>query len=130
MKQITICMMLLMLSINTFCQQTTLAQPVAKNSYLLKSKHQATTALILAGSALFLIVSGAVAYKYGNSGLILMGAGLLSGIASIPFVISSVVNRNKAKRASLSLGLESNSVLLSTHIAIFLKPEIVLKLNL
>lgn len=102
MKQIIICTMLLIFSTISFCQQSTPTQ-----DYLQKSKRQKTTALILAGGGLILEISGAIAYKYGNSSIFLFGAGLISQVVSIPFFIASGVNKRKARKASLSFKFDS-----------------------
>lgn len=106
MKQITLCITLLIFSTVSLCQQTTLSQTITKQDYLQKSKHQKKTAWILAGGGLLLEISGAIAYQHGNAGLLLFGAGLLSQATSIPFFISAGINKRKSKKASVSFKVE------------------------
>ena len=124
MKQIIICTMLLILSTISFSQQTT-----PTRDYLQKSKSQKITALILAGGGLILEISGAIAYKYGNSSIILFGAGLISQVVSIPFFIASGVNKRKARKASLSFKFE-NTPNTQRSVSFRSTPGISLKLEL
>jgi len=130
MNKITICTILLISSATTFSQQTNPTQAFTKQDYLQKSKHQKTTAWILAGGGVILEISGAIAYQHGPAGLLLFGAGLLSQAVSIPFFISAGINKSKSKKASLSLKLEKSPDIQTTVINFRSNPKISLRLNL
>ena len=130
MKQIAICITLLVFSTIAFSQQTTPIQTKTKQDYLQKSKQQKTTAWILAGGGLVLEIAGAIAYQQGNAGLLLLGAGLLSQAVSIPFFISAGINKRKSKEVSLSFKLEKTPDIQPTVISFRSIPKISLKLNL
>ncbi|MGN6264575.1 MAG: hypothetical protein ACTHM5_02830 [Ginsengibacter sp.] len=74
MKHITICIVLMLISVISLSQQTTPSQTISSQEYLQKSKHQRNTGLILAGGGLVLEIAGAVAYHSGNSSIFLLGA--------------------------------------------------------
>jgi len=130
MKQITICTTLLIFSAICFSQQTNPGQSVTKQHYLEKSKHQKTAGWILAGGGVILEISGAIAYQYGNASILLLGAGLLSQVASIPFFISAAINKHKSKKASLSLKFEKTPGIQPAGVGVRSNPEITLKINL
>lgn len=100
-------MALLMLSTISYSQQTSATSTFTKVDYLQKSKNQKKTGLILAGGGVVLEIAGIIAYQYGNSSIFLFGTGLLSQIASIPFLISARVNKKRAKQASVFFRLEN-----------------------
>ncbi len=129
MRQIIICLMLLVLSGISLGQPTTPAAVSSKQYYLQKSDQQRKTASILVGGGLVLEVAGIIAYKYGNASLFLLGAGLLSQIVSIPFFVSSAINKGKSKKASLSFNFGKTR---DIHMAINsgAQPKISLKINL
>lgn len=130
MKHITICIVLMLISVISLSQQTTPSQTISSQDYLQKSKHQRNTGLILAGGGLILEIAGAVAYHSGNSSIFLLGAGVLSQIVSIPFFISSLVNAKKSKKAYLSFSLEKTPGGYSSAINFRHRPGISLKINL
>ncbi len=130
MKKIIVASLLLIAATSTFCQQSNPSPALTKQDYLKKSKHQKTTAWILAGGGPVLFISGIIAYQKGNAGLLLMGAGLISEAASIPFFISSGINKRKAKKVALSFKIEKNQTVLPAEIVYRSYPAIMLKLNL
>lgn len=108
-------------SILALCYMTSvIAQEKTANReyYLTKSKNQKTAGYILAGIGAALIISGAVVgnddgnndpneLDFGtdfDAGVWLIGGGIASGIASIPFFISS--GKNAKKAASIGIHLE------------------------
>jgi len=105
--------LLLILSINVFSQQTTPTDPTVKTDYLKKSKNQKTAAWILLGSGFALTTTGmiigissaaeeifgAFTNEKSNSfevGAVLFYTGLASMLGSIPLFIASSKNKNKA----------------------------------
>lgn len=126
MKNIIICIALLVLSTISYSQQTS----HTKVDYLQKSKNQKTTGLILAGGGVVLEIAGIIAYQYGNASIFLFGTGLLSQVASIPFLISARVNKKRAKQASVSLRLENIPNTQLARMPFRSTPEIALRINL
>ena len=130
MKHITICIVLMLISVISLSQQTTPSQKISSQDYLQKSKHQRNTGFILAGGGLVLEIASAATYHSGNSSVFLLGAGLLSQIASIPFFVSSLINAKKSKKASLSFNLEKTPANYTSAINFRRRPGISLKINL
>jgi hypothetical protein len=68
-KNIVICIALLMLSTISYSQQTSPTATFTKVDYLQKSKNQKTTGLILAGGGVVLEIAGIIAYQYSNASI-------------------------------------------------------------
>ena len=104
----TLLTILILFSVMTLSAQGTTE---TKEYYLTKSKNQKTAGYILAGGGAALIISGIIVGNGDNNndpneldfgpnfdvGLWLVGGGLVSALASIPFFISSA---NHAKKAA------------------------------
>lgn len=129
MKQIIICAILLLLFGISHSQQADLGSPSIKNNYLEKSKRQQKTALILLCSGTALEIAGAITYKYGSESIFLLGTGLLSQIASLPFLFSSIINKKKAKKTSLSIKIERTPCFTSISENVHSNPVIGLNIN-
>ena len=93
------------------------AAAALKNSYLIKSKSQKTTAWVLLGVGVAAIAVGIITENAANNtdniysgvsdvatGVIITGIGALSCIASIPFFISS--GKNKKRAMSVTSGFD------------------------
>ena len=119
-----------MLSTISYSQQTSSTSTFTKVDYLQKSKNQKKTGLILGGGGLVLEIAGIIAYQYGNASFLLFGTGLLSQIASIPFLISSRVNKKRARQASVSLRLENIPNIHLARMPFRSTPEIAVRINL
>lgn len=101
-------MILSLLLIRSFAQ----APALSKEEYLQKSKTQNTIGWILAGGGTTMIVVGSIVFSKGNylgpdngntdTGGILIIAGLVADVASIPFFISSAHNSRKAATISFN----------------------------
>ena len=107
MKKITFFILLLAFTASAFCQQTDTNTPLTREDYMKKSKNQKTTAWILAGGGAALIVTGAVmsgkeenSFSDASTETVLIGAGVLSAIGSIPFFIASAKNKKRAIAAT------------------------------
>ena len=130
MKKVTICIMLLILSVTTFCQQSQSSKPLTRNEYLTKSKTQKIFGFILlgAGATTLIIISK------GNTDLKSVGplavAGILSTLASIPLFIASGRNKRKAMNVSTSLKIEKLQTIQSNGISFHPLPAISIKINL
>lgn len=130
MKTVILCMMLLIMYVKGFNQQPMLDRSLSQQHYLDKSKAQKTTALILVGSGVVLEVAGIIAYQHGNAVIFLLGAGLLSQVASIPFFISSAINKSRSRKASLAFELDDFPNIHSSVKSFRAIPSISFKLNL
>jgi hypothetical protein len=119
MKKITISVLMLIIAIATFSQQTKSSLGLTKEDYLQKSNNKKKVAWIMLGGGATLVLTGIIIPKgeltndgclfcpeykkeYKNDGIkgSLAFTGTLSMLGSIPFFISS--HHNKKKAASLS----------------------------
>ena len=114
MKKTIIYLLLIGLSMSSFCQKTNDSVPVVKTDYLVKSKNQKTAAWVLLGGGVALMGAG---YLIGDSknatfddagtGVVLAGIGFLSTIGSIPLFIASGKNKRKAMKATTFIKMET-----------------------
>src|SRR5258705_12673666 len=107
MKKIILFIMLLILSVSSFSQQTNSRPVLNKQDYLKKSKNQKTTAWVLLGSGAALILVGDLignskesSFDDAGAGVVIAGAGVLSMLGSIPLFIASGKNKRKAMSMS------------------------------
>ena len=114
MKKTITNLLLLGLSMSSFCQKTNDSVPVVKTDYLVKSKNQKTAAWVLLGGGVALIGTGFLVGDGKNStfddaaaGAFFAGVGVLSAIGSIPLFIASGKNKRKAMKASAFIKLET-----------------------
>jgi len=132
MKKLILFLMLAGFASLCFSQQTTHTSQSTQGDYLQKSKHQKTAAWILLGGGIALAVTG-VAVDASNwessAGDVLIVAGAVSVLASMPLFIAA--GKNKRKAMSLSTQLEIQNVPLRRQI--FLAkcscPAIAIKFN-
>lgn len=140
--KIIIFVLLVMISVNSFCQQTKTSQPLTREDYLKKSKHQNTAAWFLVVGGASLLTTGLVINKgdliqeyfigrsdYKNSGiksfLTVTGISLMSG--GIYLFISSARNKEKGMSASAGFKMEKltniqqRSFIQSTYPAVSIK---------
>jgi hypothetical protein len=117
MKKITTILLLLVMSLTIFSQQTEPAPSLTKQDYLKKAKRQQTAAWILGGSGLVLtgvglvVAAGDAGEEFfgifdsnvndgGDSGAVFAVVGLAVMGASVPLFIAAA--RNKKRAASLT----------------------------
>ena len=126
MKKIFILPVLVMLFANSFGQKTTKAV-YTKEEYLQKSKSQQTTGWILLGSGTMLTVIGAASFgdltNGDDTGGYLFVGGVLAAAASVPFLISSSVNKRRSttfniKKQKIFLPNKSSMAICQTAISV------------
>ena len=105
MKKLLLIFILAMISFAGYSQ--TEKQDFSKDYYLEKSKRQETAGWVLLGAGTAMGIGGIIIMDQGDifsadfeAGAILVLAGAASGLASIPFFISSGSNSRKAARLS------------------------------
>ena len=125
--------MLLLMTANSFCQQTDHSQSLTRQDYLKKSKNQKTTAWILLGGGIALGVAGPVLWSstgISDSGVdVLMVCGAASVVGSIPLFIAAGRNKRKGMNASAYFQIRQNSVPTNTGLTLHSTPTLSLKLN-
>ena len=128
MKKIIASAILLAIMTNSFCQQVDSLKSIAKKDYLRKSKNQKTTAWILLGGGIAMVITGAIIYdnaynkaaeqdpigtvlSFGTNvdatGALITTAGALAAVGSIPFFIASGKNKKKARSMSTGFKMEN-----------------------
>ena len=115
MKKMIICAVLHIMAIHAFSQQTTPSTPLTREDYLQKSKNQKAAGWVLLGGGALIDIIGIATFpkdyvyidlwgegnssstesKANTSGVLLL-VGSSAMLASIPFFISSHVNRKRA----------------------------------
>jgi len=141
MKQASIFVLLLILSVTTFSQQTNPVPSLTKKDYLKKSKSQNTAAWILAGAGTGLVVVAFAttnlndigdAINGDNSGLntgsALFVTGGIIAASSIPLFI--IASRNKRKAMSLSFKNEISTQIRRNGFACTRIPSLNIIINL
>ena len=132
-KQAIIFMALIAIASNSFCQQTTTSQPLTKEDYLTKSKHQKTIAWVMLGGGIALAVGGAIwaGSNWDSSGpdvlFVVAGASL---IGSVPLFIAAGKNKRKAMSASANFKMETVPVIQHTILARKSYPTLSLNISL
>ena len=135
----TLFTILALISVMTVCAQ---GITETKEYYLNKSKNQKTAGYILAGGGAALIISGIIVgnddtnndpneLDFGPDfevGTWLLGGGIVSGLASIPFFISSGNNARKA--ATIAIRQQKIIIPRGNSQATVLQPGISLKIGL
>jgi hypothetical protein len=108
MKKATISLLIICVTHFSFSQQTATDVPKVQTDYLKKSKNQKTTAWILLGGGIGLILSGGIVNAhevydpnsfdrtYSTKGTPLVITGVVAMAVSIPLFISSSKNKKKA----------------------------------
>lgn len=133
MGKLFICMMLLLITTSSFCQQTDFSQSLTREDYLKKSKNQKTTAWILLGGGVALGLAGPVLWAstgISDSGVdVLMVAGAASIAGSIPLFIAAGRNKRKGMNASTYFEIRQNRVPTNTALNLHSTPTLSLKLN-
>ena len=137
MKKIIICVLLVILSVASFSQQTTAVSPIlTKTDYLKKSKNQKTAAWILLGGGITTSIIGLTQINLAGSdeninnglGTALFITGSAAAISSIFFFSAS--KKNKRKAMSLSFKLQQMPQLQQTSIGYYPIPSLKLKISL
>jgi hypothetical protein len=130
MKKVAICTLLLILSFTSFCQDTQPSTPLTREDYLKKSKTQKVLGFVFLGAGAITLIS----VSGGNTDLgtagVLIVAGGLATLTSIPLFIASGKNKRKAKDASLSFKFEKIQTIQPAGISFHASPVISLKINL
>lgn len=113
MKQIIICLLFMLATIASFCQEMKSSHPLTREEYLSKSKNQRTAAkvLLIGGGALIGITAILASNKetsFDEAGTyaVLAGIGIVASLTSIPLFIAANRNRKKAKNATAGLKME------------------------
>jgi hypothetical protein len=138
MKKIILCLTILLFIVKSFSQaQTSLA--FSKDSYLQKSKGQKTTGWIILGTGLGIAATGGIVqlmhedksdggFDFDFTGaFIAIGGGVVS-LLSIPFFISSSINKRKA--ASITISNQNIFLPQQNSCALKTQPTIILKIRL
>ena len=99
---------------NLHAQQLTNKEPQINKDYFKKSKNQKRTGWILLGGGATIFTGGAIAMQHsnskgGNEVPFILG-GMAMAVSSAPFLISSAVNKHKAR-----LELRKQSVLITPN---------------
>lgn len=130
MKKITICLLLVILSVTSFCQQTEPSQPMTRDEYLKKSKTQKVLGFVFlgAGAITLISVSGGNT-DFNTLGTLVVVGGVLT-LTSIPLFIASGRNKRKAKNAAAFFKFEQTKTIQQAQISFHSFPAISLKLNL
>ena len=128
MKKILLFIMLLIMSVAAFSQETKPSPTLTKQEYIQKSKNQKTTAFILLGVGATAIAIAAP----GNVSLdllpVLVIVGGVAAIVSIPLFIASA--RNKRKGMSLSFKNVPAPQIQKRSFVYQTVPSLTLKINL
>jgi hypothetical protein len=110
MKEVMISFMVILMSVNSFCQQSNSVGLQTREDYLKRSKNQKTTAYILLaggvvalGAGLMLATREEASFGTAATGVFLGGIGLASAIVSIPIFNASARNKRKAMNTSAYL---------------------------
>lgn len=119
MKETTILLFVVLLSGTVLPQTNPPATTVSSNDYYRKSDHQKTAAWVFLGGGAALVIAGGIISSNGvvdeiwtghsssyNTGGVIMGIGLASMAASVPFFIASSKNRKRAMNAKIAVHLE------------------------
>jgi hypothetical protein len=132
-KKIAILLLLLAVSVTTFCQQNNARPDLTKKDYLKKSKNQKTAAWILLGGGTAMAAGGFIwassnifSTSSGPEVLLFVGIGCMTG--SIPLFISSSKNRKRAMSASFKFQQSpqrQNNILVKREV-----PSLTLKISL
>ena len=138
MKKIILCLTTLLFIVKSFSQtQSSLA--LSKDSYLQKSKRQKTTGWILLGTGLGIAATGGIiqgmhegksngGFDFDFTGAyIAIGGGVVS-LLSIPFFISSSINKRKA--ASITISNQNIFLPQQNSFSLTTQPTIILKIGL
>ena len=141
MKKITIVLLLFILSIATFSQQTDPPPSLTKQDYLKKSKSQRTAGWILAGTGTGLVLVAFATTDLGdigdaingdnsglNRGTALFVTGGIVALSSIPLFI--IASKNKRKAMSLSFKNEISTQIQRNKYVHTRIPSLNIKINL
>ena len=107
MKEVMISFIIILMSVNSFCQQSNSVGQQTREDYLKKSKNQKTTACVLLAGGVVALGAGLVlstreeaSFGTAATGVLLGGIGLASAIVSIPLFNASARNKGKAMNTS------------------------------
>lgn len=141
MKKIISFVLLLIISVKIFCQQTNPLQQLTATDYLQKNKHQQTIAWLLLGGG-FLIGTGGMFMALENTfvdngnyhisktriGVAMFYTGGFAVIGSIPVFISAA--RNKGRSMSVGLKMENKLIIRQSCLTNTYYPAISFKLTM
>ena len=137
MKRIYCLLVLMPFGINSFAQQIPADTVKNKAYYLEKRSSQKTTGWIFFGFGAAALITGTIMYSSqpllesdkDNTGGVLVVAGAIGMLASIPFFVSSHHNNLKAMQLSVGPIMEKNDPLIQMYAGRY-QPAISLKINL
>jgi hypothetical protein len=120
---------LLVISINSFCQ------PLTSDDYLKKSKHQKAAAwTMFAGGAAVIAIALAVAasdlQSSGNGAKVFLAVGGASMIGSVPFFLAAGKNKRNAAAASASFQMKKRPVIQAASVVNRLYPALTIRIEL
>src|SRR5688572_17590363 len=127
MKKLSICFALVMSLSTSYCQE----DAVKYEDYIKKSNRQKTTALILLGAGVAMIITGLLLQSNDNdlnnltqdiTGIGIGGAGIVCTVISVPVFLAST--RNKKKAAALSIKMEKAMQLQNNKFALMQYPAV------
>jgi hypothetical protein len=147
MKKIIFCIILISCSVTSFCQRLKPQERMRiSDEYMVKSQHLKTAAWILLGSGIGMTAGGIILiasdshinnYSYDNTlssqeiaGAVLVYAGVLSSLGSIPLFIVSRVMHKRAVSASGFLEMEKAPSLGIAGLPVQPFPALGIKINL
>ena len=124
MKMVIIFLMLLILSIAVFSQETTSSQSLTKEDYLTKSRHQKTAAWILLGGGVAMFAIAAPGNVSFDALGVLVVVGTVATLSSIPLFIARDATKERQGTLQHILNWKKpwsfhKEVLLLNHIPLF-----------
>lgn len=129
MKKISICIMMLILSATTFCQNAQSSKPKTRKEYLALSRSQKVGGFILLGAG----VTTIALISRGNTSFdelpILAVLGAAATVGSLPLFIASGRNRRRAMNASTSLKFEEAQFIRRSQICFRAFPAVSVKIS-
>ena len=141
MKRIVVMVVIILFSMSLSGQQTEPERQLVKQDYLLKSKNQKTVGWVLLGSGAAMFFTGIIVGSSNSSdnpnewfgpnfetGATILLGGIVAGLASIPFFISSASNARKAAIISFN----NQKILLPQYgrTAVITQPSVMLKIRI
>ncbi len=140
MKKNIICIMLLIFSVTSFCQQTKSLQPLTPEEYITKSKNQKTIGWIVFGGGTLVLAITAIS----SASNVCIGTGCTKRspfpltsflgpammVSSAPLFIASARNKKIALEISTSLNFEKTKSVVQQPTVFQFFPVVGVKINL
>ena len=130
MKKIITCAAILILVVNSFCQQTSFTPTLSSAEYLSKSRIQKTFGfLLLSGGVTTLAIASKGNVDFGTLDMMVIAGGAAT-LGSIPLFIAAGKNKKRAINTSAFLKFETNKLLNQSVMKLQAFPAISFKFNL